>query len=329
MHFFRQAVSKPHGHAALDLLQCAVGIDDDAAVLRADDTDDLDASRRFVDPYFSHVGDIGAGIGANRHAHTASAGGRFRCPSELPGRGFEDSSHSRVAQIPQPELDRIDASLGRHAISASLVLSFLTISLAAQAQRGPAADPLVREGATEKIAAHTYVIPDANVGLVPNVGIVVGSRATLVIDPGLGRRNGETVLREVGKVSRNAELYVASTHFHAEHTTGYLAFPPTAKYVDSKVQEEEFAAQGMFTCGMYDYSGHWAYQVGMPAKSGVSGGVMAVVNRQVGIATYSPRLDAHGNSVRGIGVCAELAARLGLHTFDFMNFGSSFLDAVL
>jgi len=133
----------------------------------------------------------------------------------------------------------------RHAISASLVLSFLTISLAAQAQRGPAADPLVREGATEKIAAHTYVIPDANVGLVPNVGIVVGSRATLVIDPGLGRRNGETVLREVGKVSRNAELYVASTHFHAEHTTGYLAFPPTAKYVDSKVQEEEFAAQGM------------------------------------------------------------------------------------
>src|SRR4051812_6638741 len=98
----------------------------------------------------------------------------------------------------------------RHAIAASLVLSFPTINLAAQAQRGPAADPLVREGATEKIAAHTYVIPDAN------VGIIVGSRATLVIDPGLGRRNGETVLREVGKVSRNAELYVASTHFHAE-----------------------------------------------------------------------------------------------------------------
>jgi glyoxylase-like metal-dependent hydrolase (beta-lactamase superfamily II) len=132
-----------------------------------------------------------------------------------------------------------------HAIAASLALSFFTISLAGQAQRGPAADPLVRENATEKVAAHTYVIPDGNVGLVPNVGIMVGSRATLVIDPGLGRRNGETVLREVGKISRNAELYIASTHFHAEHTTGYLAFPPTAKYVDSKVQEEEFAAQGM------------------------------------------------------------------------------------
>jgi glutaminase len=85
----------------------------------------------------------------------------------------------------------------------------------------------------------------------------------------------------------------------------------------------------MFTCGMYDYSGHWAYQVGVPAKSGVSGAVMAVVNRQLGIATYSPPLDKHGNSTRGIGVCEELASRLGLHAFDIMNSGSDFLDAVL
>jgi glyoxylase-like metal-dependent hydrolase (beta-lactamase superfamily II) len=105
-------------------------------------------------------------------------------------------------------------------------------------------DPIVREGVTMKVAAHTYVIPDGNVPLVPNVGIIVGSRATLVIDPGLGRRNGETVLREVAKVSRNSELYIASTHFHAEHTTGALAFPPSAKYINPKVQETEFAEAG-------------------------------------------------------------------------------------
>jgi glyoxylase-like metal-dependent hydrolase (beta-lactamase superfamily II) len=103
---------------------------------------------------------------------------------------------------------------------------------------------LVKENATVKLAEHTYVIPDNNVPLVPNVGIVVGSRATLVIDPGLGRRNGETVLREVSKISKNAELYVASTHFHAEHTTGYMAFPVSAKYVNSSIQEAEFTQGG-------------------------------------------------------------------------------------
>ena len=119
------------------------------------------------------------------------------------------------------------------------------VSSAVLAQRGPAPDPLVKENATVKLGPHTYVIPDGNVGLVPNVGIVVGTRATLVVDPGLGRRNGETVLSEVAKVSKNAELYIASTHFHAEHTTGSIAFPDTAKYINSKVQEEEFEQGGM------------------------------------------------------------------------------------
>lgn len=72
----------------------------------------------------------------------------------------------------------------------------------------------------------------------------------------------------------------------------------------------------MGTCGMYDYAGHWLHDVGMPAKSGVAGGVLAVVPGRLGIATYSPRLDAYGNSSRGIAVCEEISQRLGLHLYN-------------
>jgi glutaminase len=72
----------------------------------------------------------------------------------------------------------------------------------------------------------------------------------------------------------------------------------------------------MYTCGMYNFAGEWAYKVGFPAKSGVSGGILAVVPNQMGIAVFSPRLDSRGNSVRGVKVCEELSQRLGLHLFE-------------
>ncbi|MBD2682537.1 MULTISPECIES: glutaminase A [Nostoc] len=69
----------------------------------------------------------------------------------------------------------------------------------------------------------------------------------------------------------------------------------------------------MLTCGMYDYSGEWAYRVGIPAKSSLGGGITAVVSGRLGIGTFSPLLDAKGNSIRGIKVCEHLSIDFGLH----------------
>lgn len=71
----------------------------------------------------------------------------------------------------------------------------------------------------------------------------------------------------------------------------------------------------MYTCGMYDFAGEWAYQVGVPAKSGVSGGIIASIPSKMGVAVFSPGLDCFGNSVRGVKVCQELSESLGLHLF--------------
>jgi glutaminase len=72
----------------------------------------------------------------------------------------------------------------------------------------------------------------------------------------------------------------------------------------------------MYSCGMYDFSGEWAFRIGLPAKSGVSGVIMMVVPNVLGLVAWSPPLDAHGNSVRGIAFARELVSTFNFHNYD-------------
>src|ERR1700691_2375750 len=79
----------------------------------------------------------------------------------------------------------------------------------------------VTENATMQVSDHVYPI----VGF-PNIAIVTGSRGTLVVDTGMGAKNGAVIVREVAKLTKAPQLYLTTTHFHPEHSTGEQAFPP-------------------------------------------------------------------------------------------------------
>jgi glyoxylase-like metal-dependent hydrolase (beta-lactamase superfamily II) len=127
------------------------------------------------------------------------------------------------------------------------VLVGLVTNVNAQVTSGP----LVREGVTEKISEHVYVIPDNNVGAVPNVGFIVGTRATLIVDTGMGKQNGETVLREAQKLNSKNALYLVTTHIHPEHDLGAHAFPTTTKLIRARAQVDEIASAGMATANAF------------------------------------------------------------------------------
>ena len=103
--------------------------------------------------------------------------------------------------------------------------------------------------------------------------------------------------------------------------------PQTGRRVaDSRVVQRTLSV--MVTCGMYNGAGDWVSAVGMPAKSGVGGGILAVLPGQLGIGVYSPLLDGRGNSVRGVLVCRALSDRLGLHFLNVSRESRSTIRAI-
>jgi glyoxylase-like metal-dependent hydrolase (beta-lactamase superfamily II) len=99
---------------------------------------------------------------------------------------------------------------------------------------------LVDENAVEKISDHVYVIMTY-----PNIEIIVGDRATMVVDTGLGRRNGEAVMRAEQKLAKGPILYLTNTHFHPEHSAGEQAFPPSTVLIRPKEMQAEMEKNGM------------------------------------------------------------------------------------
>ena len=111
------------------------------------------------------------------------------------------------------------------------------------AQTPPA--PIINVEGLRQISAHVHIIPDNSVPLVPNIGYIVGDHAILVIDTGLGPRNGAAVYEVAKKLAGTKVLYLATTHVHPEHDLGAQAFPDTTKLIRSTDQEKDIAESGL------------------------------------------------------------------------------------
>jgi glyoxylase-like metal-dependent hydrolase (beta-lactamase superfamily II) len=119
-------------------------------------------------------------------------------------------------------------------------LTFFTLgSLIAATAAAQMPQPLMTED-TVKISDHVWAI----MGF-PNVAIIVGDRATLVVDTGLGPRNGATVARAAAKLSKGPKLFLTTTHFHPEHAGGDAGFPAGTVLIRNTVQQQEMEQHGL------------------------------------------------------------------------------------
>jgi glyoxylase-like metal-dependent hydrolase (beta-lactamase superfamily II) len=100
-------------------------------------------------------------------------------------------------------------------------------------------DVVLHEGMTRQVSPHVFVIYGN-----PNIAIVVGSKATLVVETGMGRRNGAFVTKQVANLTRSTRLFLTTTHPHPEHSSGQDGFPPDTIVIRSKVQQQEMDEMG-------------------------------------------------------------------------------------
>jgi glyoxylase-like metal-dependent hydrolase (beta-lactamase superfamily II) len=125
----------------------------------------------------------------------------------------------------------------------ALWLGLIMAPAAALAQQDPVTKQpdniVLREGLTGRLSPHVFVIYGN-----PNIAIVTGAAATLVIDTGLGRRNGAFIADEVAKLAKSTRLFLTTTHAHPEHASGQDGFPPETVVIRPKVQQQELEEVG-------------------------------------------------------------------------------------
>jgi glyoxylase-like metal-dependent hydrolase (beta-lactamase superfamily II) len=123
----------------------------------------------------------------------------------------------------------------------ALTLGALALPLAAQTPP----PPIVKTEGLRQISAHVQIIPDNSVPLVPNVGYVIGDKAVLVVDTGLGPPNGAAVYEVAKKLGGDKQLYLVTTHVHPEHDLGAQSFPDTTKLIRSTDQVKDIGEFGL------------------------------------------------------------------------------------
>lgn len=213
---------------------------------------------------------------------------------------------------------------------------FNSISLVFDERRNRPYNPMVNAGALVTTDLVRGEHPDSDIAGVLDILGRFSGNDKLTVDEDVFAREFETadrnraisyLMRSLGMIGPDVEdnLALYLRHCSVKVTVRDLAVmaatlangginPATGvRALEAKYVRDILSV--MYMCGMYNAAGEWAYSIGIPAKSGVSGAIMAVVPGKLGIAVYSPGLDAFGTSVRGAKVCKEFSSRLGLHAF--------------
>jgi len=132
---------------------------------------------------------------------------------------------------------------------AAVTLAFALVSSPLLAQTPP--PPIVKVDGLRPISPHVQIIPDNSVPLVPNVGYVIGDRAVLVVDTGLGPPNGKAVYEVAKKLAGDRQLYLVATHIHPEHDLGAQSFPASTTFIRSTDQVKEIAETGLTLANVF------------------------------------------------------------------------------